>query len=76
MKNNGSRNEPWSNHVRNQHKGQEVAITVCVLAVERNLQERKIKEALLIKKLKPSVNIRNEMATAVQFIENLPGGLQ
>ena len=36
--------------------------------LEKKLQERKIKEALWIKRLKPSVNVRTEMADAMRFI--------
>ena len=62
------RNKPWSLHVKNVHDGCQVNVKVNILTVERRLQERKIKEAIFIKSLKPAINGRKEMAEAVKFL--------
>ena len=43
-------------------------MAVTILAVELGLQERKIKEALYIRKEKPSVNGQSELAEAMKFM--------
>ena len=63
-----NRSGPWAVHRRENHAGNDITVTVKVRAVERNLQERKVKEALLIKLEKPSVNARVEMAEALKFL--------
>ena len=65
------RNKPWSIHMRDAHGGRTTETKVKVLAIERNLQRRKIKEALFINQLNPTVNIRQEMNDALRFLNPL-----
>ena len=59
---------PWAKHVTNIHKMQTVSISVSVEAVKPNTLERKIKEALLIHRLRPTINCKDEMRQALQYI--------
>ena len=69
IRHNENRNGPWALHVRDKHDGRQIGVTVSVLSVERDLQKRKIKEAIWIKKLHPEVNARAEMADSMKFIQ-------
>ena len=63
-----NRSGPWAVHRRDSHAGTDIEIKVSVRAVEQRLQERKIKEAMLIKTERPSVNARAEMVEVMKFI--------
>ena len=65
------RNKQWSIHMRNCHEGRAAQTKIGVPAVERNLQRRKIKEAIFIDQLKPTVNVRQEMNDALRFLNPL-----
>ena len=66
-----NRTKPWSTHRREKHGGKEIKFSVVVRSVERRIQERKVKEALLIKLEKPAINARNEMVEAMKFVNIL-----
>ena len=68
IQHNDNRTRPWSLHMRLKHAGTAVPVNLSVLCVERNLRRRKIKEAIYIEKLKPDVNVREEMSVAMRFI--------
>ena len=55
-----TRNGPWAHHCREFHEGKEVDFTVEILQIERSIQLRKIKEAILIKKLNPKINTKEK----------------
>ena len=55
-------------HAREDHAGEQITFSLRILAIERRLQERNFKEAIWIKMLSPSINIRAEMTEAMQFI--------
>ena len=65
---NRTRKGPWANHCREQHMDEKVNLEVTILEIERDTHLRKIKEALYIKKLKPKINEKTELADAMKYI--------
>ena len=63
-----TRKGPFAAHRRDEHNGEEIGMNVKILAVERKLQERLIKEALFIRKENPQINGRAEMSESLKFL--------
>ena len=53
---------------REQHMDEKVNLEVTIPEIERDTHLRKIKEALYIKKLKPKINEKTELADAIKYI--------
>ena len=66
-----NRSGPWASHTMEVHGGNNVDVSVSILATETRLQERMIKEALFIKAKNPEINGRAEMGDTMKFICDL-----
>jgi hypothetical protein len=64
------RDKPWSRHIDECYRwsGEQPNVKTEVLALETNLLRRKVLEAMFIKQRKPTINVKKEMAEALQFI--------
>ena len=68
MQHNKNRLKPWSLHMNSRHASVAVPVSIPILGAERNLRKRKIKEAMFTERLRPDVNVKEEMNMALRFI--------
>ena len=58
----------WSDHIKEKHGGQNVDFSLKMLGTEMHTGRRKILEAIFIQEIVPTINRKNEMDDALQFI--------